>query len=90
MNSLYILKHCCVFLIICSVFLSQNNFAQNKEVFDSRGNKVPAELLTMMSIKFNNANFVDAVHEIAAKGKFHINYSLNIIPAGKKINLKFK
>lgn len=87
MNSLSIPKYCLVFLVICSVFLPLKYYAQDKEVFDSRGNKVPSELLTTISIKFNNTNFIDAIHEIAAKGKFHINYSSNIIPAEKKINL---
>ena len=60
---------------------------QNEKIVDSKGNGVPAELLSEISVKFQNTPFIDAIHEISQKGKFHLNYNENIIPGEKKISL---
>ena len=76
-------------IIICSIFFvlySSPVNAQNEKFVDSKGNFVPAELLLKITVKFNNTSFIDAIHEISNKGNFHLNYSENIIPAGKKIS----
>ena len=61
--------------LIIFFFLAPLAKGQNEKILDSKGNPVPAGLLSEISVKFVNVPFIDAIHEISQKGKFHLNYN---------------
>ena len=71
------------FLFLSAQFI----YGQNEKIVDSKGNSVPTELLSEISVKFFNIPFADAIHEISQKGNFHLNYNESVIPKDKKISL---
>ena len=80
-----ILKY--ILALLLFIFLGSIR-AQNVKVFDSKGTEVPKELLTPISVSFENISFIDAIHEIANRGNFHLNYNESIIPTEKQVSFK--
>lgn len=74
--------------LLCITILSGTFIAQEKVLTDSKGNKVPDELMKLISVSFDGVDLSDAVHEIAAKGGFHLNYNQKIILSEKKLYFK--
>jgi len=81
----------CNYIFIVLVFLfSRNIFGQEAAIVDSKGVKVPQELLTPISVNFDNVSFTVAIQEVARKGKFHLNYNDKIIPKDRKITFRIE
>ena len=76
-----------IFLTLTLLYVAKIN-GQETVIVDSKGVKVPQELLVPISVSFDNISFIDAIHEIANKGNFHLNYNESIIPKDKKISFK--
>ena len=57
---------------------------------DIYGNPVPKVLLDEVSIDLKNVSLKDALTILADSGKFHLNYSEDIIPKDKKVTLKME
>ena len=57
---------------------------------DIYGNPVPKVLLNEVSIDLKNVSLKDALTILADSGKFHLNYSEDIIPKDKKVTLKME
>lgn len=79
---------CLTFSLI--LIFSEKYFCQESHIVDSRGKEIPRELLFQISVSFTNEPFENAIHEVARKGNFHLNYNENIIPSAKKITLKIE
>jgi hypothetical protein len=54
-------------------------FSQEAPVVDSRNVPVPASLLDTISVDFNQVPLREALHAIADKGRFTLNYNENIL-----------
>lgn len=60
---------------------------QEISLTDSRGNPVPRPLLQRISVNMDSIPLIDALSILSQKGKFHLNYNIDIIPADKYVYL---
>ncbi len=71
--------------LLLITFASNFLFAQDSLITDSRGETVPAAFLKNISVNLVNTPIKKAIHEIAAKGNFFLNYNENVLPGNGKI-----
>ena len=73
-----------------SLVLTVSLQAQDTSIKESTDNMVPEAFLTQISIDLKEVKLLDALQEIADKGKFHLNYRVSIIPAHQKVSINLK
>jgi len=77
--------------LLMSLFLSltiiMNIRTQGTSLTDSRGNPVPEPLLQRISVNMDSIPLMDALTILSQKGKFHLNFNIDIIPTDKYVSL---
>ena len=79
--------HCLVILFLITVSHASVQ-AQDTLITDLRGTPVPGELLNLISIEFEEIPVIEALTEVANKGRFHLNYNESILPSGKRVSIR--
>jgi hypothetical protein len=75
------MSRCTTYLLLCLVLagVPLAVFGQEGAVVDSRNVPVPAALLDTIAVDFNNVPLREALHAVADKGQFTLNYNENIL-----------
>jgi hypothetical protein len=73
-----LLRHSWILFVILA-WSSGTTYGQEEPVVDTRNKPVPLALLDTISVDFNDVLMRDALHEVARKGQFTLNYNENIL-----------
>jgi hypothetical protein len=66
------------FVVVIVAGLSPAALGQEHPILDSRNVRVPSVLLDTISVRFDDVPLREALHAIAGKGNFNLNYNENI------------
>ncbi len=74
-----------VSVVLLTFFAANFISAQDSLITDSGGKTVPAAFLKKISVILNQVPVKEAIHEIAKKGNFLLNYNESVLPLNCKI-----
>ena len=89
MNSIRVVITCLMLTVYFSAFAQEKKQGYIK--IDGKNNqKVPAVLLTEITVNLKDVTFEKAVNVISEKAKCKLNYNRNRVPVKKKVTVKME